>query len=159
MAICYKIFLDKSNEIKKIEYTSNDQKNYFEFVKSCYEKGFKQVIITSKMMLNILEEFFYKKYRINEINFCEDDDELNEELKRLMDKIEIDRAYFKLLLDKLECLGQDSSIDIESIKMSDSNKNNGKYFTFSIRVNGIMTLSSNNENDEKIIFDILRKFL
>ncbi|MGL6024424.1 MAG: hypothetical protein ACRC0F_07390 [Cetobacterium sp.] len=152
----FKIFLNEVQEIKKIEYTSDNQKNYFEFVRSQYSKGFKQVIITSKVMLEILSNYFYKNYRINEIEFGEEDEELDDEIKKILTKIDKDRGCFNQLLKKLECIGQESSIDIVKIKMTNLNKENDIYFSFTLRVNGILSINSVSEEENNLL-KIIRK--
>lgn len=151
MEKCFKIFINEVQEVKKIEYTSVHQKSYFEFVKSQYDKGFMQVIVTSKMMLDILNYYFYKNYRINEIEFGEDDEELDDEVKKLLTKIDGDRAYFNQLLKKLECIGQESSIDIAKIKMTSLKKVDNIYFSFTLRVNGILSINYSLADEDSIL--------
>ncbi len=145
----FKVFRDISNNIFEKEYSEEEQRNYFKFVKSQHDIGFKKVIITSKMMLNILEEYFIdKKFTINEINFIEYDDELYQEIEILLKEIESDRAVFSKLLKKLKCVENHSSIDIKDIKMTSSERINGKYINFVLKVNGILIIN------EKGVFEI-----
>lgn len=109
------------------------------------------------MMLNVLSEYFCKNFRINEIEFGEDDSELNEEIKMLLHKIDSDRANFHILLKKLECIGENSSIDIVKIRMTNLHKVGGKYPTFSLRVNGILSVNENTLATEKEILKIIKE--
>ena len=112
-----KIF-KKNNCIVPIEYTSEDQKNYFRFVESQHENGLRQVIITSKLMLKIIENFFLQEFSIKKIIFDEDDLELEDEIKKILEKITENRVYFFKLFNKLECISNNSSINLQRIEMS-----------------------------------------
>lgn len=153
----FKFFLDEANKINKVEYSPIDQKGYFEFVKSQYEKGFKQVIITSKMMLEILSYYFYNNYRVNEIEFCEEDYDLDNEIRNILLKIERDRGEFNTLLKKLDCIAEDSSIDIAKIKMTSLKQVDNKYFSFTLRVNGIFSVNNENLIEENKILKIIKE--
>ena len=74
---------------------------------------------------------------------------LDDEIKKMLNKIEKNRVYFIKLLEKLECIANDSSIDIESIEMRSSNKCVFFFFFF----NGILSID---ENNEKLLEQIIK---
>lgn len=157
----FKIFQDKNNEIKAIEYSEKDQRNYFNFVKTQHEKGLRQVIITSEIMLEILKKCFIDyNFELVRVYFVEEDGELDSEIKRILNKIEKNRAYFVKLLEKLKCIANNSSIDIESIELKSIEKIYNKYVSFSIRVNGILSIEKGAEDFLlKIIINLLKEKL
>ena len=145
----FKFFIEKNEIIVAIPYLQEDQKKYFRFVKEQYEKGSRQIIITSKIMLKVLEEYFLnKKFRIVEIKFAEEDLELNQEIEKYLEEVEKDRGCFFKLLNKLEVIANNSSIDIEKIELVSSKRINEAYTSFSLKVNGIVIIDGNTiEND------------
>ncbi|WP_270749686.1 hypothetical protein [Fusobacterium hominis] len=145
----FKFFIEKEKNIVAIPYLQEDQKKYFRFVKEQYEKGSRQIIITSKIMLKVLEEYFLnKKFRIVEIKFAEEDLELNQEIEKYLEEVEKDRGCFFKLLNKLEVIANNSSIDIEKIELVSSKRINEAYTSFSLKVNGIVIIDGNTiEND------------
>lgn len=145
----FKFFMEENEKIEAIPYLQEDQKSYFKFVKSQYEKGLRQIIITSKIMIKILEEYFIdRKFRISEIKFAEEDIELNGEIEKYLTELERDRGYFLKLLKRLECIANNSSIDIEKLQLISSERVEGSYITISLKVNGILIISENGIKSE-----------
>lgn len=143
----FKLFQNINQEILPIEYSEIDQRNYFNFVKTQYQKKLRQVIITSEIMLHILEKYFVEyNFRIINIYFAEGDIELEEKLQEVLERLEENRGYFLKLLKELECIADNSSIDIESIELKSLNKKDGKYLNFRIWVNGILSIEKGQEN-------------
>ena len=143
----FKLFQNINQEILPIEYSEIDQRNYFNFVKTQYQKKLRQVIITSEIMLHILEKYFVEyNFRIINIYFAEGDIELEEKLQKVLERVEENRGYFLKLLKELECIADNSSIDIESIELKSLNKKDGKYLNFKIWVNGILSIEKGQEN-------------
>ena len=143
----FKLFQNINQEILPIEYSEIDQRNYFNFVKTQYQKKLRQVIITSEIMLHILEKYFVEyNFKIINICFAEGDIELEEKLQEVLERLEENRGYFLKLLKELECIADNSSIDIESIELKSLNKKDGKYLNFRIWVNGILSIEKGQEN-------------
>ena len=100
-------------------------------------------------MLEILKKCFIDyNFELVRVYFVEEDGELDSEIKRILNKIEKNRAYFVKLLEKLKCIANNSSIDIESIELKSIEKIYNKYVSFSIRVNGILSI----ERGQKISY-------
>lgn len=145
----FKFFIEKNENIIAIPYLQENQKSYFKFVKQQYERGLRQIIITSKIMIKILEEYFLnKKFRIVEIKFAEEDLELNYEIEKALEELEKDRGYFFKLLKKLEFIANNSSIDIEKIELVSLERIDGAYVSVSVKVNGILVVKGNTISDE-----------
>ena len=157
----FKLFQEKNSNVVGIEYSSELQKNYFQFVESQYKKGLRQVIVTSKLMLKIIEEYFLNQnYRIIDINLGEEDFEMKDEIDNILKRIEKDRGKFFYLLKRLEFISNNSSIDIEYINLSSNSPKNGKYITFTIKVNGIVIIEDDLEEIEiKKILELVEKVI
>lgn len=135
-----KLFVSADNNtLKSFEYSISG--DYYSFVKDICLKGYKQVIITSDLMIPVLKEYFLvKKFKINDLQFMIEDTQLQQEIKHLLDKISIDRAYFNELLDKVTFLSEESTIDIRKIELS-GRYPTGKAVRISLQVNGIIGIS------------------
>ena len=79
----------------------DDSVEYYDFLKKCHINGFRQIIITSEIMIKFIDYFVLDfNYEIYSIEFMEDDKDLSklkEQLLFLSEKssIEIQRIYFK----------------------------------------------------------------
>lgn len=110
----------------KIETVIYDETvEYYAFLEKQYCKGYRQIIIPSLLMVKMIKEFSaIYDLKVYNIEFTEDDEDLSEEVNRLIFSIQSNPVYVCLLTDKLEFLSNDSSIDISRIsfkgKMKDS---------------------------------------
>lgn len=158
----FKVF-QKEKDIVAIEYTMEDQKNYFNFVKSQTKQDMRQVIITSEIMLEILEKSILKKNicKINSIKFAEEDSELDEEVNLYIKDINKDKNNLEKLLSKLECISSSSSIDIEEIEIIVNEKENDKFIKVKIWVNGIIEIEANDSRENRInyILEVIKSKL
>lgn len=153
----FKLFQDKDKKIVAIEYSETDQKNYFEFVRTQHVRGMRQVIVTSELMLEILKVFFLEyNFKIININLAEEDEDLILEIGRILNTVGENRENFIKLLEKLECIANDSSIDIEKIELKSMQKIDNCYINFSIRVNGILSIEEENDHKLKKIIKIIK---
>ena len=153
-----KLFIDINNKqiIKEIYDPSQD--DYYKIVKQNCEKGYKQVIITSRIMTSILKSYFYDmNFRISKIEFMVEDSDLKAEIDTLLDNIRQDRAYFGELLNKISFLSDESAIDIKNIQLKARTDDN-KALSMLIQVNGIYSISDScfEEESNKLISIIER---
>lgn len=152
-----KVFKKKNDEkldIKIIEYDSS-QDDYYSLIKKYREQGYSQVIVSSKLMVNILSEYFLiRKCKIIDIEMLEEDDVLDENIKNILTKVNGDRAYFSVLLDEIYYLVEENSIDLKKIEFSW--RENGETTSVFILLNGIIGISDNKYVDE---IEHLQKFI
>ena len=136
-----KLFVNKlDNKIVKVKY-SPEHDDYYSIVKENCTKGYRQIIITSKIMTSIIEEYFYtNSYNITSIEFMEDDVTLKNEIDSILSKLRLERAYFGLLLEKINFLSEDSAIDIRSIELRGRNDKK-EAVNISLQVNGIIGIN------------------
>lgn len=134
------------NKIVNIEYSPGN--DYYEFIREQREAGFKQIIITSEIMLKIIDEYFLnRKMNISSIEFMVDDDCLDKEVKSILNNMLSDRAYYNKLIDKIKFLIEESSIDIKKIELKGKLEDNTVISIF-IQVNGILGINEDHFEDE-----------
>ena len=143
-----KLFIDKNeNKMVKIMY-SPSQDEYYKIVKEGCTKGYKQIILTSNIMATILKDYFYKCHvEILNIEFMEEDESLKQEINSILTNISEDRAHFAELINTINFLSKESSIDIKKIEMKYKNIEN-KSIRISIQVNGIYSVNEKYFEDE-----------
>lgn len=101
--------------IKEYDKTKND---YYAFLKRYSDLGLKQVIITSEIMIRLIEVYMVEReFDIIKIDFMVEDDDLNNEINSYLSGVRENRAKLGYLLERLRFLTQDDSIDIKSITL------------------------------------------
>lgn len=153
-----KLFINKSNnKIVKVKY-SPGYDDYYTIVKENCTKGYKQIIITSKIMTSVIENYFYtKSYEIAAIEFMEDDITLKKEIDIILTKLKVEKAYFGVLLEKINFLSEESAIDIRSIELKGRNDRQ-EAINILLQVNGIIGINEKcfEEESEILIKNIER---
>lgn len=134
-----KIFWNVKNHHKEvccIPY--DDNYDYYAFLKKCHDNGFRQIIITSELMIQLMFYFVLKnKFLIYGISFMEEDEVLREEIEILLGKLAEDRGYFIELIEKIKFLSEESSIDIKRIYLKKRNEND-EAEAFFLQANGLI---------------------
>lgn len=138
--ICGKVF--QNIQTRDIEcFLYNPQQNYYYVVQNASKSGYQQSIFTSSVMIALIEEFLLKYNSIvTEIEFLVEDEELNQEIKKIIGQMKDNGAYWEILKDKLSFLSKYDSIDIKKVSIK-SKQGNG--FLLSLQVNGIFDVTEN----------------
>lgn len=138
--ICGKVF--QNIQTRDIEcFLYDPQQNYYYVVQNASKSGYQQSIFTSSVMIALIEEFLLKYNSIvTEIEFLVDDEELNQEIKKIIGQMKDNGAYWEILKDKLSFLSKYDSIDIKKVSIK-SKQGNG--FLLSLQVNGIFDVTEN----------------
>lgn len=138
--ICGKVF--QNIQTRDIEcFLYDPQQNYYYVVQNASKSGYQQSIFTSSVMIALIEEFLLKyKSIVTEIEFLVEDEELNQEIKKIIGKMKDNGAYWEILKDKLSFLSKYDSIDIKKVSIK-SKQENG--FLLSLQVNGIFGVTEN----------------
>lgn len=133
-----KLFKNTStNKVSCFVYNCNQ--NYYAFIQNMLQKGYHQCIVTSDIMIKILEQYILcGNIQVTSIEFMIDDEELNEETKYLLKLMENNSAYWQKLKEKLSFLSQNDSIEMKKVNFR-SLEDRGSMF--SIQVNGIIIVS------------------
>lgn len=138
--ICGKVF--QNIQTRDIEcFLYDPQQNYYYVVQNASKSGYQQSIFTSSVMIALIEEFLLKYNSIvTEIEFLVEDEELNQEIKKIIGQMKDNGAYWEILKDKLSFLSKYDSIDIKKVSIK-SKQENG--FLLSLQVNGIFDVTEN----------------
>lgn len=92
--------------------TGNLADDYYAKVKTITNKGYRQIIFTSSIMLALIEYFLLSHNScIVNIEFTKEDEELDT-IKSLLDMMKINKTYWNVLEEKLELLSK-HDIDIK----------------------------------------------
>ncbi|UAK17540.1 hypothetical protein [Sporolactobacillus terrae] len=138
---------ESGNEIAVLPYNETDK--YYEIIKTARSNGFKQVIVNSEIMINLLYTILGNRGIILKINMSDNtDDEIKDNIKSIIRSIKKDKLNFVKLKDELEWATESGSIDINSIEIFITN------IKAQIYSNGIL-FSQNNET----IFNIIKATL
>ena len=133
---------DASKDIFCISF--NDDMEYYTFIKQYYDDGYRQIIITSEIMIGLIEHFVLEKgLFVYNIEFIEDDQDLKDEIENLLSIISRDRAFLGKLIEKLNFLSEKSSIDIQRIYFK-GRGNDGGATNFNLQSNGIIGIDKKN---------------
>lgn len=114
-------------------------KNYYVFIQKMQDKGFKQCIVTSDIMIKIIQKFILKgNIEITSIEFMVEDSELEDEIKTVLELLKQNAGYWDCLKQKLQFLSQNDSVEVKKVNFR-SLKGTGALF--SIQVNGVLIIS------------------
>lgn len=120
---------------------------YYCLLKKYREEGFRQVIITSEIMIKIIEYFVLnKKYKNYKIDLMESDKDLNKKINSIIERVNEEQVYFSELIKLLNFISEKSSIEINRIYFKGRDED-GEVVNFFIQSNGIIGI-----NDEKFHF-------
>lgn len=127
---------------RNIECFSYDpQQNYYDVVHNASNRGFQQSIFTSSVMISLMEKFLLRyNATVSQIEFFVEDEELNQEIKDILSKMQENGAYWEILKEKLSFLSKYDSIDIKKVNIK-SKQELG--FLICLQVNGIFCVSEN----------------
>lgn len=141
-SITGKFFQDiQSRKIKTFEYSSSN--NYYAFVQEKQQMGFVQSIVTTDIMISIMEKYVMDNAQIISIEFMVDDSELENEINMLLDGIKKNAAQWIVLKQRLMFLSSDNSIDVKKIEL----KSIEHSYIVSIMVNGLITVTDTAYNE------------
>lgn len=149
----FKNVSDVGTKLVNFDY-SPAQDEYYTFVKKHCDEGFRQIIITSEIMIELVKHYFINRnFRISNIEFMIDDDSLTSEIRTIIEKLNIDRAYLGQLIDKLKFLIEESSIDLKKIEMKGKTENSASISMF-LQVNGVFGVTDNcYEEESSVLID------
>ena len=131
-----KLFLnEKDLVVKEIP----KEKEYYTFVQEYIAKGYKQIIVPSDILVELLKYIFLSRDKSNiiAIEFLEEDEDFQEEINALIHKVNNeDRGYFVSLLDKIDYVAQEQTAEIKKIRFK--YRIDSELIDISISINGLL---------------------
>lgn len=145
-----KLFWKKENDeyhIRSIPY--DDTLNYYAFLQTYKEKGYKQIIITSEIMIQVIRESCLGKNHFVQKIELENNPALEKEIQDVIQLTTKNLAYFCDLIEKIKSASQQSSLILKKTYMQ--RIHNGTYEpAFFLQSNGILGINT-------IIYDSVAK--
>lgn len=116
----------------------DDSEEYYSFLKKCHKNGYRQIIITSEIMVQLLKYFTLEEnLSVYQLELAEDDEFLQEEVSDLINKVLENGTYFIRLVERLNFLSEKSSIDIQRVYFKGRDSKNIA-INFYLQCNGII---------------------
>lgn len=144
----YKLF--KSQESNCLE-TFEIDGDYYSFVRSKLKQGYSQIVISSAIMLRVLETVFIKKgAKIVNVELIQEDDQYNQQMKHFIDCANKDRAYLHELMKELSFLSENESVEIKSINIK--YRKTEKLIDIKLSVNGLIKANENEMTRSELSF-------
>lgn len=133
-----KIFKELStNKVTCLEYDVNI--NYYSFIQQKQKEGFCQCIVTSDIMIKIMQYFVLKENtEISSIEFMVEDSDLEQDIKTTIGLMKQNAGYWEILKQRLSFLSQHDSIEMKKVSFRSLN---GTGALFSVQVNGVIIVS------------------
>ena len=140
---------DQTRKITPVPY--DDKMDYYMFVKKQHDVGFRQVIVTSEVMIQLIQKIVIRGFRVSRIEMAEEDDELDQQIRVLLDRIYKKPACLSELISLLSFLSEKSSIEIQQISIRGRTEDGIAVEGF-IQSNGL--LGMNREVSDRAFADI-----
>ncbi|AID44034.1 Phage protein [Candidatus Arthromitus sp. SFB-mouse-NL] len=133
-----KLFKNLSdNTINCFEYGSVQE--YYPFIQRIKQQGFNQCIITSDVMISIIEHFILRyNAEIISINFMVEDSELQIEINNILGLMRKSEAYWSVLKQRLLFLSENDCVEMKEVEFKICS---GELNTLlSVKVNGVIVV-------------------
>ncbi|EEA85990.1 hypothetical protein [Peptacetobacter hiranonis] len=132
-----KVF-DGTRKVVCVDYDKEKEAFYYHFVKNQRSNGYRQIIITSELMIKIIDSFIKKDFILYNIEFMEEDDDYFDIQAIIKNESKLKENRVKLI-KKLEFLAEETSIEIKRIYFK--GKYNNLFTKFFIQANGILAVN------------------
>lgn len=132
-----------SNSVECIEYDASQ--NYYAFIQNNQSNGYNQCIVTSDIMIDILQHFILNgKVEVTSIEFMVEDEDLETEIHSILEHMKQNFGYWEILKQKISFLSQNDSIELKKVSFRKLTEGGA---LFSIQVNGLIVVSENEYNN------------
>lgn len=151
----YKIFQKSKDDevtVKLFEYDKKGINNYLNLIKEKNQEDYRQVILNSFLMINIIKYLVEEKgLTVEKITFIDDDDdEYYEEIETILKTQK--EYYLERVIQELNILKSKDSIEINEVCFGKYNSD----MEIRIKVNGIVLV---NNEDSETVRALFEKFL
>lgn len=132
--------LFKNLSTGSICYFSYDRNNdYYAFIQEMLRQGYRQCIITSDIMIKIIEHYVLSgNTEVISIDFMIEEDELKKDISHLLELMKNNLGYWVVLKKRLSFLSKKDSIEIKKVSFR---LKKGSGSLFKIYANGIIAVS------------------
>ena len=98
--------LFKGSSTNRICYFSYDaRENYYAFIQGMLQQGYHQCIVTSDIMIKIIEHYILSEsVEVTSIEFMIEDDELEDDITNILKLMKKNSGYWEILKKKLSFL-------------------------------------------------------
>jgi hypothetical protein len=155
-----KIFRKRNTEsllLEIIDYDPSRDIDYYNFIKQQRDNEFIQLIVNSKLMMVLIKYYFIERqFQIKKIEMMEEDEDFSASCNILINALSNDRAKLNDLLDFVEKLDDEESIEIFKISLKYRNAETNEYIGVDIQANGVIKINTDAYENEK---NILKDFL
>ena len=143
----YKLFW-KINEIHRKVYSivyPND-KEYYEFIEEQHKKGFRQITITSELMIKLIKKLVIENnININEILFLNDDKDIQKDIEYEISHVTKNTKDLTSLIKTIEFYTKENNIDIKRICFNGYIKTQKQAIIY-MQANGILGIKGESYN-------------
>lgn len=119
----------------------DDNQDFYSFLRNQYQAGYRQIIITSDIMIHLLTMLFLSNYTLTDIQFAEEDPDLELDVKLLISNANKDHTLFVDLIERLNFVAENSSIDIQKISFIGRDQNSVAVNGY-VQSNGILAINN-----------------
>lgn len=143
-----KIFYKFKDQKKVYDLITYDESklDYYSLIKKYQNQGYYQLIINSRLMIDLIRDFQKINLTVYDIELQEDDENFYEELHKTLEGLKGNNnseVYLKYLIQSLNLLYYDNSIEINKISLGNSLND------VIIYSNGIVVMNEDIENEIK----------
>lgn len=153
-----KIFFNKEYHVELFEIEQSN--NYYKSVREKIDSGYRPIIVSSDIMINILKKYFTeKKADIVKIELLEDDPDYQEDINRIIRTLKSNRDYFVNLVEEISFLSENDNVEIKCLRFK--YRRDQELVDISVTLNGSLNYSNNQATKEELygIKDIISKYL
>ncbi|ASG81080.1 hypothetical protein [Lactiplantibacillus pentosus] len=151
-----KIFKDGTDSLVSVDYNPKVTA-YFDLIEAQRKRGLSQFIVTSDIMTKLISMLVIERqFILISIDFMNDDEDLNNEIQTLVDKIGQNGFLFSELLNKLHFLSNEQCIDI--LRVTLKKRSEGKSTQIKVQANGIFFINCDSfEEESKRLIELIEK--
>ncbi|MGB4589490.1 MAG: hypothetical protein WBI17_09710 [Clostridiaceae bacterium] len=153
-----KIFYNKEYDIDLFEIEKYG--NYYNKVREKIDIGYKPIIVSSDLMINILKKYFTeKKADIVKIELLEEDIEYQEHINKMIRTLKSNRDYFIDLIEEISFLSDNDNVEIRCLRFKYTREQ--ELIDISVSLNGSLNYTNNQTTKKELdgLKGIISKYL
>lgn len=138
------------NRDYRVDFFEIDQSNnYYKSVREKVDNGYKPIIVSSDLMIDILKKYFKeKKANVVNIELLQEDHNYQEQINKLISSLKTNRDYFIDLVEELSFLSETNNNEIRRLRFK--YRKGEELIDISISLNGLLNYSDNQATKEEL---------